>query len=108
MAINPIDLQTLFTHLGNVGKDQAVMKDADLVQQSLQGSQMAKKSEEGDSSVNVTSEIKTELEEVKEEGKSPRKRRGKGSRHSQEEDTGEEEREVLSDPDLGKHIDISG
>ena len=46
MAIAPIDLQTLFTQLDKVGRAQAAQRESQVLQQSIQGAQLQKKTEE--------------------------------------------------------------
>ena len=48
MALLPIDLQTLFTQATQVGKEQAVQKDAPPAAQSLQGAQLVQQTETRD------------------------------------------------------------
>jgi hypothetical protein len=106
MPILPIDLQTLFTQMTQVGKDQSAQKDSQIQQQINQGLQIVKKTEEQDNSVNITNEVKSELDEVTSDtkGNSPHKRHKKESK----EEEAEEGKEVFTDPDLGHHIDITG
>jgi hypothetical protein len=62
MAIQPIDLQTLFTQLEKVGKSQASQKEGLAAQQAIQQVEGQKKIEERIQSVN-------EAEDAKEDGK---------------------------------------
>jgi hypothetical protein len=115
MAIQPIDLQTLFTQVEKVGKSQASQKEGLAVQQALQGIQMQRKTEEQIQSVNEAQNTGEGTEKVNERG--PRKnkddeedREKTGQASAGEADEGEEDdnRAVIRDPALGRNIDISG
>ena len=54
MPLLPIDLQTLFSQSNQVGKEQAIQKEATPAAQSLQGSQLVQKTEQRDNDVNET------------------------------------------------------
>jgi hypothetical protein len=113
MAIQPIDLQTLFTQLDKVGKSQGSQKDGLAVQQAMQGVQLQRKTEEQIQSVNETQDTGEGAEKVNDRG--PRKNKEgeengeKGKKKSPgEEEEGEEKPPVIRDPALGRNIDISG
>ncbi len=105
MSIQPIDLQTLFMRLGQIGKEQAAMRDAAHVAQAVQGSEIARHSEEAARAVNETKELEDGLEAVKDEKQGSGKRSG-----GEQEEAGHEEpqKDVFSDPALGNKIDLSG
>ncbi len=111
MAMQPIDLQTLFTQLDKVGKLQANLKEGAQLQQSLQAASNQKKAEERVRSVNETHDAGEGADRVKdkagrrgaESGGEGRKRQG-----DSEEPEEKESAEVVRDPDLGKNIDVSG
>jgi hypothetical protein len=114
MAIQPIDLQTLFTQVEKVGKEQANQKQGLQLQQSIQGAHMQQKAEERIRSVNESQDTGAGTERVKD--RPPRKHReyeGDG------EDTDESgllfadlrdsaDSQVIHDPALGKNVDLSG
>ncbi|MCL2704967.1 MAG: hypothetical protein FWE72_02025 [Spirochaetaceae bacterium] len=106
MSIQPIDLQTLFLKMTQVGKDQAVEKDSIMLQQTLQGHEIAKRNQHSDNSVNKANNSDAGPEKTKED-------KEQGGNHDQKKRKKEknktfEDKEILSDPDLGKNIDISG
>ena len=108
VSIQPIDLQTLFMRLNQVGKEQAVQKEAAHVAQEAQGSEIAKRSEAQAHSVNETKELEDGLEAVKDD-----EQKGAGAEGGSEEQTEKEElkvekRKFFQDPELGTKIDISG
>lgn len=107
MPLLPIDLQTLFSQSNQVGKEQAVQKDATPLAQSAQGSQLVQKTEQRDNAVNETQHQEEGPEQVK-----ARTRRGPGGRREKGE-RGKKEpapraRDVFRDPDLGRNVDVSG
>jgi hypothetical protein len=105
MSIQPIDLQTLFSHLGNVGKTQSAEAQAVAQQQAVVGRELARRSAEQESSVSEASTLEEGPEKSDEDGKGSSQHHESGRK----EDThAEKDIEVFSDPDLGKNIDLSG
>jgi hypothetical protein len=108
MAFLPIDLQTMFSNLNQVSKEQSVQKDEVPVQQNLQGQEIAKKTEENDSSVSETHHLGDGVDKISEEEKKKqakeKKKQGKKSKSNADED---ENKEVVKDPLLGHHIDVT-
>ncbi len=107
MPIKPIDLQTLFMQLGQVGKQQAAERDAAAVQQSLQGNEAAKKQVEEAKSVRRMDEDKSGTGAVRPDERGSGERKGQDGRHG-EAGEGHPDRETVTDPDLGTHVDLSG
>jgi len=105
MSIQPIDLQTLFSRLGNVGKSQSAESQAAAQQQAVAGSELARRSAEQESSVSETSTLEEGPEKANEEGKGSSQQHGTGRKKNEE---GDEDIDVFTDPDLGKNIDLSG
>jgi hypothetical protein len=109
MALLPIDLQTLFSQTTQVGKEQAAQKDAPPAAQSLQGAQLVQKSETLDHTVNEAHEQEEGPEKVRDRARRGAERRGrrepKGRKPQDERPAASN---VVSDPDLGRNIDITG
>ncbi len=107
MSIQPIDLQTLFMRLSQVGKEQAVMREAEHVAQAAQGSEIVKHSDESARTVNETKDVEDGPDAIKDEEQKSEKRSGgeKGEPHDKAE---KERKNVFSDPALGNKIDLSG
>lgn len=105
MSIHPIDVQTLFMRLSLVGKEQAVQREAAHLAQALQGSELARETEEHSKTVNGTRELEDGLESVNEDEESLQQH----ARGDREESQGSEseQKEVFRDPDIGNTIDIS-
>lgn len=109
MPIQPIDLQTLFLRMNQIGKEQGQMREIAAQHQSLQSSQFVKDAEHKDHSVNQPEDMTEGPNKTDEEGSGGQ--RGKGGSAQEEEKNKqlkEKNQEFLQDPDLGHHIDISG
>ncbi len=108
MPLLPIDLQTLFTQLNQVAKDQTAQKEMIPLAQAAQGSQIVKQTGQRDTRVNETQRQEQGTEQVhprgRREGQKKRQapERGKGKRAP------EQKKDVFRDPALGSHIDVTG
>jgi hypothetical protein len=113
MAIQPIDLQTLFTQLDKVGKTQAAQKEGLAAQQALQNVQTQRKTEEHIQSVNEAQNTGEGAEKVNDHGgrknnaEEGEAREGKDAGNGETE-AEEETRFLIRDPALGRNIDMSG
>jgi hypothetical protein len=108
MAIQPIDLQTLFTQVEKVGKTQVAQKEGLQIQEALQQVQNQKKAEEQVQSVNEAQDSGDGAEKIK-DGNSRQQAAGQnGEETAEEEEKREEEQNLIRDPTLGRNIDISG
>jgi hypothetical protein len=111
MAIQPIDLQTLFTQVEKVGKNQAAQREGLQIQEALHQVQSQKKAEEQVQSVNEAQDAGDGAERIKDRnsGRYPAEQ-GEGRENpADEEEPEEENREnLIRDPTLGRNIDISG
>ncbi|MDR0301464.1 MAG: hypothetical protein LBI04_04025 [Treponema sp.] len=108
MAIAPIDLQTLFTQLDKVAKTQTSQRESQVIQQAVQSVQHQRKTEEQIEQVNETQNMGEGVEKISDKRHGDRgkgKSKNKGSGQDERED--EDRRSVLSDPSLGKNVDIS-
>lgn len=110
MSLKPIDLQTLFSHLNQVGKEQAVAKEASAVQQSQQGENLMKRAEEQRKKVKQTDDPDTGPEKVNEDERKENEKGRQQERHEKRDQEKNEKKrdELFKDPDLGQHLDISG
>ncbi|MDR0444458.1 MAG: hypothetical protein LBH44_13750 [Treponema sp.] len=108
MGITPIDLQTIFSQVDKVGKYQTVHKEGQLIQQAIQGAQIQRKMEEHIQEVNEAQNTGEGAEKINDNAhrdQSGGKKKEKGKSGNAEENR--EIPSVLSDPSLGKKIDIS-
>ena len=108
MALLPIDLQTLFSQTTQVGKEQAVQKDAPPAAQSLQGAQLIQRAETRDNSVNETQNQEQGPEQVKDRSRKGAERRERGAGRRGSPPRRSSSANVVKDPDLGRNIDITG
>ena len=109
MAPLPIDLQTMFSQMSQVGKEQAVQKEMPPQHQAVQADQLVRKSEHDDKAVNQAREPGEGPEKVREDGSRGRRRRGARPKTTAPEGESPPERpEVFADPALGHHVDLTG
>jgi hypothetical protein len=114
VAIQPIDLQALFSQLDKVGKLQANQKEGLQLQQAIQGAHVQQKTEERIQSVNESQDVSQGPEKTKD--RSSRKGREDTERRDGQDEDGEAlddagpgaNPSVIHDPALGKHVDLSG
>ncbi len=110
MPIQPIDLQTLFVKMNQVGREQAAIKNSAVVQQEIQGSEIVKKHQHDDKSVHRAETPESGSEKVREDGRhgNTQQQKKRMKSEQEEENKAAPEKEILSDPDLGNKIDFSG
>jgi hypothetical protein len=106
MPLLPIDLQTMFNQMTQVGREQAMQRDVSTQYQLLQGTEMARRTQQSDTSVNQARQVGEGLEKVKEEEERRQERRRRGKGEPGEE--AEEQQGHIEDPDLGHYVDLSG
>jgi len=112
MAIQPIDLQTLFSQMDKVAKTQNAQREGLALHQTILGEQIQRKTEEHIQSVNEAQNTGEDgTDKIKDR---PSSRGGKesdgGKKKEAREGASEQEQAhspVISDPRLGKNIDIS-
>lgn len=110
MGIQPIDLQTLYTQLEKVGKAQAQQQQGAQQAQNAQMDVNRLKAEERLSKVQEsdTDERAGTVREREGDGKDDAGSGERRERPDAESAPPEPDHEVIRDPALGKHIDISG
>jgi len=107
MPLLPIDLQTMFAHMNQVGREEAVQRQVSPEAQSLQAMNIARRTEERDKSVNEANEVSEGAEKVQEEERRAEERQEKREKKDRRAKAGSES-EIFRDPALGRHIDIEG
>ncbi len=108
MPILPIDLQTIFAQMTNVGREQAVQRDVPPVQQTVQAQHMVQATYVQDRSVNETNDSR-EGERIaprREGGGGAKERERKAPTRGDGESAKADGGEVFRDPALGTHIDV--
>ena len=110
MAIQPIDLQAIFSQIDKVGKTQAMQRDLQQIQEAIQQSQAQKKLEENIQSVNAPQHLGEESGKIKDENRRGAHKGGPGGKREEEENPAPENvrPDLIRDPALGRNIDISG
>ena len=108
--IRPLDLQTLYMNLEKVGKEQAQSKEAVTQAQSHQAQKMLKEHDQGQHAVGRTNPTTgAEGDKVQADGKNPDQgRRRPGPVLNPEDEAEKEKQDAWKDPELGKHVDLSG
>jgi hypothetical protein len=108
--MQPIDLQTLFTQIDKVGRNQSLQKEGLQIQAALQQVQSQKKAEETVRSVNEAQNMADDASKIKDE--ESRQHNFYHGKENGEAPSGEEEDRpkdaLIRDPALGRNIDISG
>jgi hypothetical protein len=107
MPVNPIDLQLMFSRLNQVGKEQADKTELQQIQQSLQAGAIVKNTDRNTNSVTESRDLGPGIEKSRD-----REKRKDGRREpSEKRDEPKSHRvsdDVLKDPELGRHFDLSG
>jgi hypothetical protein len=108
MSIKPLDLQTMFVRLNEVSREQSQSQHAGALQQNDEARKLVEQELKQDSSVNAT-------KEDQDSRKVEDKEAGSGQQEEEKQLAGEDgkseekkKRKIVQDPDMGKHIDISG
>jgi hypothetical protein len=109
MAIAPIDLQTLFSQMDKVSRAQNSQREAQVIQQAVQGIQIQKKTEEQVQQVNEAQNTGEGVEKVNDRrhGQNRGAKKGNTQKDNSDNEEAEDQPFVLSDPNLGSKIDIS-
>lgn len=115
MAIQPIDLQTLFTQVDKVGKNQSNLKEGLQLQQAIHTVHQQEKQEQRIQSVIQTQDTGQGAERIKDRNRKNNsgqeedaKAHEKQERKNPEEESEEEKISFVKDPALGQNIDVSG
>ncbi len=106
MSITPMDLQTMFVRLNDVGKEQNHLKEAVASQQAAGAKQIKEDEIRQDNSVNKTEEDR-ESQKLKDE-ESNGDQRQDNPENDKDNDMPHNPKKVFHDPEMGSHIDISG
>jgi len=106
MPLLPIDLQTMFSQMNQVGREQAVQKEVPPQYQAAQAAQLVQKAEHDDKAVNQAREPGEGAEKVDDAG--PRRRRRRESRRKPGGEKPGEPPSVFEDPALGHNVDLVG
>jgi hypothetical protein len=108
MPLLPIDLQTMFSQMARVGTEQAVQRDVPPLYQAAAGAELAKKAEQDDKTVNQPRQTGEGPEKVKEDSPHGGRKRPQGRVAKSKEGPGAPRLDVVEDPALGHHVDLTG
>ena len=108
MAMQPIDLQTLFTQLDKVAKNQTQQREGLQIQAALQQIQSQKKAEEQVQSVNQAQDMGYGTVKVKDENSQHQQAQDHRENNEDNEAREKTRNPAFRDPSLGHNIDISG
>jgi type II secretory pathway pseudopilin PulG len=106
MAISPIDLQTLFTQVDKIGKQEAAQREGAAIQQAIQQARSQQVTEAKINAVNEAPDQGEGAEGVR-DGGGGRPESGARKKAEEEADGDEKKEDVIRDPDLGRNIDVS-
>ena len=110
MAISPIDLQTLFTQMDKVGKQEMAQRDGAAVLQSIQNARQQQQTDERVRSVNESQDTGEGSEAIKDKNGGRAGQEQGEQKNQSEEETEKNTKEkdgVIRDPNLGRNIDVS-
>jgi len=110
MAIQPIDLQTLFSQLDKVAKTQLAQREGLAIQEAVRGVQIQRKADEHATAVNEVQNVGDEgPEKIKDKGRKSNEEGKEKKREPRQEASGlrEQPPPVFRDPGLGKNVDIN-
>lgn len=109
MAIQPIDLQTLFTQIDKVGKEQSNQKEGLQIRQGIYSIHQQEKNDQQIQSVNQAQDTGQGAEQIKDRKRKNNSERGEAEKKEGKNPENEEEKIIfVKDPALGQNLDVSG
>jgi hypothetical protein len=108
MAIKPIDLQTNFIRTETIGKEIADQKEALMHNQARQAEKAVLQSQIHTNAVTKSEDLPDGTEKTKADSQEKKRQEQDKKKKKEGQDESEPEREIITDPTLGKHIDITG
>jgi hypothetical protein len=102
MAMQPIDLQILFSRLDTVAKETAAQTDGLTLRGAITASMLEKRNEEKSRSVNEAQDTNDELEALNSD------KNQNSRKNPQKENAKQDKRQFFRDPSLGNYIDLTG
>jgi hypothetical protein len=107
MAMQPLDLQILFSQLDLIAKEAAAQKDGHTLRNAINASTIEKRNEEKSQSVNETQDTDDELEALSSD-KNQNSKNKNNKKNAQKENEEQGSRSFFRDPSLGNYIDLTG
>ena len=112
MAIQPIDLQTLYAQMAKVGKQQGAEQQLASMVKDAQQQQNKIDAEKRLSTVQLVDSDSNKNLRINKDGKSPDEENQGGENSKNQKSSGTDEKlnieEYIKDPSLGQRVDISG
>lgn len=111
MPINPLELQTNFSQINQVGKQVSAIKENESLKENQINALIQKKSDIESEDIPVTKDAEelNKLKDSNEKKKKKKKSEKKKDKEEKEEEKSEEiKEEIAKNPNIGKHIDIIG
>jgi hypothetical protein len=116
MAIQPLDLQIMFSQLDKVGKEQAALREGAAIQKAIAGDREAQKLTQNIESVNAASEGNDpenagnrQLERLQErEGRGGKREHTPYAKTQKTLDATGHDEAVIEDPMVGRLVDLEG
>jgi hypothetical protein len=112
MPINPLELQTNFSQINQVGKLVSSVKETEEIKENQINTLIQKNSEKESDDIPETKDLSEGLIKVKDQvNKKNLKKKKKALKKSDEEETSKniiDEKDKIKNPNLGQHIDIIG
>ena len=109
MSVSPLDLQTLYSNLKNVGQQHAAERASEIASQDKKADELVRKADERDHKVAETKDLETGIDKINEDEHN--NRQGSGQKEKEQQQEAEEQtakKKYFEDPEIGSHIDISG
>jgi hypothetical protein len=110
MAVNPIDLQAIFSQMNQVGKQESAVKDSEIIRQDQANLIVNKESIKDSEYIPDAKDISEGAGKIKDnEKKNNQKKRKKTDKNKEKNSNQNDKNESdLKDPELGQKIDIIG
>ncbi len=111
MALAPIDLQTLFLHMDQPGKEQAITRESVLHTQNIQAGKLIQKAELAQTEVTKTAEVDDDNMKIHDKETQDQTQNSEEKKESKEEEAELEKKPVstqFKDDRLGSRVDLTG
>ncbi|MCG8570611.1 MAG: hypothetical protein MJB14_10770 [Spirochaetes bacterium] len=110
MAVNPLDLQTNFLQMSNVGKQQALSKESQVLRQDHASENLSKTSEKNAEDVPETKQIAENSGKVKNDGSRKQNQEEEKNKQKKEKEKSDQQNSNLeANPSgIGQNIDLLG
>lgn len=108
MAVNPIDLQAIFSQMNQVGKQESAAKDSEIIRQDQANLVVDKESIKNSEYIPESKDISEGAGKIKDNEKENNPKKRKKKNDEKKISKNDKNDENLKDPELGQKIDIIG